>query len=72
MEKKIAVLYGYNPNKIKISDEERTEIIQEQIQYEADELSRLDAIKDIGKKKKFSGIIKGKKSKVESLHKLLK
>ena len=25
-----------------------------------------------GKKKKFSGIIKGKKSKVESLHKLLK
>lgn len=71
MEKKIAVLYGYNPNKIKISDEERTEIIQEQIKYETDEISRLNSIKDIGKKKKFSGFIKGKKTKIDSLHKLL-
>ena len=48
MEKKIAVLYDYNPNKILISENERKKILQEQIKYETEELQRLNGknIKD--------------------------
>lgn len=71
MEKKIAVLYGYNPRNIRISQNERNAIIEEQLNYEIQELSRLNSIKDVDKAKKFTGYIKGKKSKIEKLRGLL-
>lgn len=67
MEKKIAVLYGYNPNNVSISDTDREEIFKEQIQYEVDELNRLNSIKEFDTKKKYSGYIKCKESKIQSL-----
>ncbi len=71
MEKKIAVLYDYNPNKILISENERKKILQEQIKYETEELQRLNGIKDIGKKKKYKGYIKGKQTKIQALQELM-
>lgn len=70
MEKKIAVLYGYNPHNIVIKDDEKNEIINEQLTYELNELNRLSGIKNLEKKQKFSGYIKGKKSKIEYLKNL--
>ncbi len=67
MEKKIAVLYGYNPSKIDINDNEKLKIINEQLNYEINELQRLNEIKNLEKHQKFSGYIKVKKSKIEQL-----
>lgn len=67
MEKKIAVLYGYNPSKIDINDNEKLKIISEQLNYEINELQRLNEIKNLEKHQKFSGYIKVKKSKIEQL-----
>lgn len=71
MEKKIAVLYDYNPSKILITEEERRKIIQEQIEYEVQELQRLKGIKDIGKMKKYKGYIDGKQTKIQNLQELM-
>lgn len=71
MEKKIAVLYGYNPSNLKISEDERKGIIKEQIQYEADELKRLNSAKTLEPNKKYTGYIKCKESKIQSLKKLI-
>lgn len=71
MEKKVAVLYDYNPNNIQISNNEKIEIIKEQIRYELAELHRLEKIKNINEKKKYIGYIKGKCSKIEELQKNL-
>ncbi len=71
MEKKIAVLYGYNPNKIKITKQEEIRIIKEQYSYEVCELDRLNNLKDISKKRMYEGYIKGKKGKIEKLGNLL-
>lgn len=71
MEKKVAVLYGYNPNNIQISNNEKNEIIKEQIKYEVAELQRLEKIRDVYEKKKYTGYIKGKRSKIEELQESL-
>lgn len=65
MEKKIAVIYDYNPNNIKISDSEKRDILTEQINYEMEELSKLENVKTIDKDKKYSGVISGKKGKIQ-------
>lgn len=71
MEKKIAVLYGYNPQNINISEKEREGILKEQIEYEVDELQRLNSIKEFDTKKKYTGYIKCKESKIQSLQKIV-
>ena len=71
MEKKIAVLYGYNPRNIKITESEKMQIIEEQLNYEIQELNRLNGVKDDFKAKKYTGYIKGKKSKIEKLKAVL-
>ena len=71
MEKKIAVLYGYNPRNIKITDDDRKEIIKEQIKYESSELQRLNSIKRFDTHKKYTGYIKCKESKIQTLQGLL-
>ena len=67
MEKKIAVLYDYNPNNIEISDEEQIDIFKEQLEYEKQQLNRLTNVKKIEDGKKYEGYINVKKSKVEIL-----
>ena len=67
MEKRIAVLYDYNPNNIKIKNNEKVEILEEQIQYETAELARLNGIEDGTKKRKFAGYIVGKQNKIKLL-----
>ena len=41
IRKKVAVLYGYNPAKIQISNDEKSAVLQEQLQYEKREIERL-------------------------------
>lgn len=41
IRKKVAVLYGYNPAKIQISNDEKIAVLQEQLQYEKREIERL-------------------------------
>lgn len=41
IRKKVAVLYGYNPTKIQISNDEKIAVLQEQLQYEKREIERL-------------------------------
>ncbi len=67
MEKKIAVLYGYNPNNIEINYEEQIDILKEQLEYEKEQLNCLTGVKRLEDGKKYEGYIKGKKSKVELL-----
>ncbi len=69
MEKKVAVLYNYNPNNIQITETERAEIIQEQMNYELNELQRLKGIKSPDSKK-YTGYIRGKETKIEILRNL--
>ena len=70
MEKKIAVLYDYNPNNIQISEQEKISIVEQQLKYEIEELDRLKTYKKDGEGKKYSGYIKCKQNKIESLTKL--
>ena len=72
MEKKIAVLYGYNPQNLLISDKEKEAILKEQIEYEVNELQRLNSIKEFDIKKKYTGYIKCKESKIQTLYRLVK
>lgn len=69
ISKKIAVLYGYNPNKKMITKEETIQILKEQIQYEKEEMQRLKRSQR-RKKKKFKSIkemLKNKRNKVDKL-----
>lgn len=66
MKKRIAVLYGYNPEKLPISKDEEIAILQEQIQYEAAEVLRLQNIRK-QKGKKFTGAIDFNKHKANKL-----
>lgn len=68
MEKKIAVIYDYNPNKIIISNEEKNDILNEQLKYETEELERL---KSLGNKE-YIKYIKMKNSKIKQLKEQLK
>ena len=45
IEKKLIVLYNYNPRGIDVSDDEQRRIYGEQLQYEIDELARLEGIR---------------------------
>ncbi len=69
ISKKIAVLYGYNPDKKMITKEEKIEILKEQIQYEKEEIQRLKRSKKRkGRKfKSIKGILKGKRNKIDKL-----
>ncbi len=71
MEKKIAVLYNYNPNGIPVSTEDRKMILNSQLNYELNEIGRLNRIKDMGKEKRYTGYIQGKESKIKHLRGLL-
>lgn len=66
---KLAVLYGYNPNKKQISPKIKMQILQEQIEYEEKECKRL--VKAKATNKKFKGInvkfIKQKEHKIKML-----
>ena len=66
MKKRIAVLYGYNPEKLPISKDEEIAILQEQIQYEAAEVLRLQNIRKQNGKK-FTGAIDFNKHKANKL-----
>lgn len=65
MEKKIAVIYDYNPNMIVISKQEQRSILMEQIVYEKDALSKLKSATTIDKDKKYTGVIQSKKGKIQ-------
>lgn len=74
ISKKIAVLYGYNPEKKPITKQEEMEILQEQLQYEKEELARLKRVKK-KKGKKFKaqkGMIEGKQNKIFKINNKIK
>lgn len=74
ISKKIAVLYGYNPEKKAITRQEEMEILQEQLQYEKEELTRLKRVKK-KKGKKFKaqkGILKDKQNKIKKIKSKIK
>ena len=64
IEKKLIVLYNYNPNEINVSDDERLRIIKEQLEYEQKELSRLERISN----PKYSSYVEMKKTKIKKLN----
>lgn len=69
ISKKIAVLYGYNPEEKAITKQEEMKILQEQLEYEKEELARLKRVKK-KKGKKFKAqkeILKGKQSKINKI-----
>lgn len=68
MKKKIAVLYGYNPDRIAISSQEKKSILEEQLQYERTEMSRLTLNHKNGKD--YRGCIDYKKSKAGKIARL--
>lgn len=45
MSDKLAVLYGYNPNQKHISQSTRKKVLEEQLQYELDEVNRIHTVK---------------------------
>lgn len=76
MEKKIAVLYDYNPNNVEISNKEKNDILAEQIDYETRELQKLEKIGKVkiiddnkkftnSEKRNYTGIINVKKNKIK-------
>lgn len=70
MSDKLAVLYGYNPNQKHISDNTRKKILEEQLQYEIDEVKRINTVRT---HKKLTGNIDStlvsKQKKIERLRK---
>lgn len=64
IEKKLIVLYNYNPNEINVSDDERLRIIKGQLEYEQKELSRLERISN----PKYSSYVEMKKTKIKKLN----
>ena len=68
--KKLAVLYGYNPDRLQISKDEQIRITEEQIKYDYAELKRLESLEP----KKESNLYKrlvGKKGKIKRLKEIL-
>lgn len=70
MSRKMAVLYGYNPHNINITSEQKIDVLQEQIEYEEDEVKRLNGIKKQEGKKYYNGNIDVVTSKTEKIEKL--
>lgn len=66
MEKKIAVLYNYNPNNIKILQQEKLEIYKEQLEYETNELNRINTFK-MQQGRKYKGEIDYSQSKINKI-----
>lgn len=74
IESKLAVLYGYNPNNKTISNDEKIAILEEQLQYEKDEVSRLKCLTHKRKKrfKSKKNVLKAKRIKAEKIKKDIK
>lgn len=68
MKKKIAVLYGYNPENIKISSDDEKSILQEQLAYEQKEKRRIRGAKAQGKK--YVGVINYERRKAHKIRDL--
>lgn len=66
MAKKVAVLYGYNPENIEISLQEQADILQKQLDYETSEIDRLTTIAK-NKRKTYNGNIDYKSSKANKV-----
>ena len=64
-EKKLIVLYNYNPKGITVNDEDKKRIYNEQLAYEVKELARLEKIGN----SKYAGYVKMKKNKISKLQK---
>ena len=69
MKKRIAILYGYNPEHIPISKQEEVEILREQLEYENEELLRLQNVRN-QKGRKFTGAIDYSKNKANKVYTL--
>ena len=69
MKKRIAILYGYNPQKLTISKKEEVEILREQLEYENAELLRIQNIRE-QKGRKFTGAIDYSKNKANKVYTL--
>lgn len=69
IEAKLIVLYDYNPNKIKVSGEDKKRIILEQIAYEKAELDRLQTLQENLQvpSKNYESYINFKKKKISKL-----
>lgn len=52
VQDKLIVLYGYNPSNKRLSPSRKVEVLNEQVQYEKDELLRLNSFKSSDKKYK--------------------
>ena len=69
MSDKLAVLYGYNPNKKHITESARKRILKQQLEYEEKEFERLNKAKSSDKK--FNGInVKFIDSKLQKIQRL--
>lgn len=66
LQRKMAVLYGYNPENIKIPDKIKKEIIQEQLEYEKNEYRRLNK-KRHEKGKRYHGNVESLQSKARKI-----
>ena len=69
MKKRIAILYGYNPQELTISKKEEVEILREQLEYEKAELIRLQNVRN-QKGRKFTGAIDYSKNKANKVYTL--
>ena len=63
IEKKLIVLYNYNPNGIKLNYDEKNRIMKAQLDYEIKELDRLEKLHN----KKYDKYIEMKKRKISKL-----
>ena len=63
IEKKLVVLYNYNPRGIRVSDEERKKILEDQIAYETQEKERLEKLNE----PKYAGFTEKKVRKISKL-----
>ena len=63
IQKKLAVLYKYNPNEIELESEEEQRIFEEQLEYEKKELQRLQQLNN----SKYDGYIHHKEKKIKRL-----
>lgn len=66
MSKRVAVLYGYNPENIEISLQEQADILQNQLDYETSEIDRLTRIAK-SKRKTYNGNIDYRTSKANKI-----
>lgn len=74
MSDKLAILYGYNPDEKVITEDVKISVLQEQLQYEKNEMLRLKIMRK-RKGKKFEGakdILHRKSNKIQNLKHLIK